>query len=78
MVQHLVSLSPAEGIEFRIMDKQSGTQMDAQRNAEKQKQSSQTVTSAVIGYLIMFSAYWIVKIIELITGKVIFLRFLRQ
>ena len=42
-------------------------------NSEKQKQSSQTITSAVIGYLIMFAAYWIVKIIEIITGKTIFL-----
>jgi uncharacterized membrane protein len=42
-------------------------------NAEKQKQSSQTLSSAVIGYLIMFVAYWIVKIIEVITGKTIFL-----
>ena len=42
-------------------------------NSEKQKQSSQTITSAVVGYLIMFVAYWIVKIIEIITGKTIFL-----
>lgn len=42
-------------------------------NSEKQKQSSQTLTSAVVGYLIMFAAYWIVKIIELVTGKTIFL-----
>jgi len=42
-------------------------------NAEKQKQSSQTITSAVIGYVIMFAAYWIVKIIEIVTDKKIFL-----
>ena len=42
-------------------------------NAEKQKQSSQTLTSAVLGFAIMFAAYWIVKIIELISGKRIFL-----
>ena len=42
-------------------------------NAEKQKQSSQTITSAVFGYLIMFAAFWIVRLIEVITGKTIFL-----
>jgi uncharacterized membrane protein len=42
-------------------------------NAEKQKQSSQTISSAVIGYLIMFVAYWIVKIVEVVTGKNIFI-----
>jgi hypothetical protein len=42
-------------------------------NSEKQKQSSQTISSALIGYLIMFVAYWLVKIIEVITGKTIFL-----
>jgi len=41
-------------------------------NAEKQKQSSKTVTSAVIGYLIMFAAYWIIKIIEALSGQDIF------
>ncbi len=42
-------------------------------NSEKQKQSSQTISSALIGYLIMFVAYWLVKIVEVITGKTIFL-----
>lgn len=37
-------------------------------NAEKQKQSSQTLSSAVIGFVIMLAAYWIVKILEIITG----------
>lgn len=37
-------------------------------NAEKQKQSSQTLTSAVIGFVIMLAAYWIVKIIEIVAG----------
>src|SRR3989338_1164624 len=47
--------------------------IDNAGNAEKQKQSSQTLTSAVIGYLIMFAAFWIVRLIEVITGKTIFL-----
>jgi hypothetical protein len=42
-------------------------------NSEKQKQSSQTLTSAVLGYLIMFAAYWIVKIIEIVIGQQIIL-----
>jgi len=42
-------------------------------NAEKQKQSSQTITSAVVGFVIMLAAYWMIKIIELITGVQIIL-----
>lgn len=42
-------------------------------NSEKQKQSSQTISSALMGYLIMFAAYWIVKIIEVLTGQSIFI-----
>ena len=42
-------------------------------NAEKQKQSSQTLTSAVVGYVIMFAAYWLVKIVEIVFGVEIFL-----
>jgi len=42
-------------------------------NAEKQKQSSQTLSSAVIGYLIMFAAYWLVRIVEIVFGVEIFL-----
>lgn len=37
-------------------------------NAEKQKHSSQTLTSAVVGYLIMFAAYWLVRIVEIVFG----------
>ena|SRR3972149_3480626 len=37
-------------------------------NPEKQKQGSKTVTSAVFGYLIMFAAYWLIKIISIIFG----------
>lgn len=37
-------------------------------NPEKQKEGSKTVTSAVMGYLIMFAAYWLIKIIEIIFG----------
>ncbi len=37
-------------------------------NAEKQKQSSQTLTSAVVGFAILFCSYWFIKLIELILG----------
>lgn len=42
-------------------------------NAEKQKQGSQTLTMAVAGYLIMFAAYWLVRIAEIFFGVNIFL-----
>jgi len=42
-------------------------------NAEKQKQSSQTLSSAVLGFVIMFLSYWLIKIIEIITGTTIIL-----
>ena len=37
-------------------------------NSEKQKQSSQTLSSAIIGFIILFSSYWIIKLIELVLG----------
>ncbi len=37
-------------------------------NAEKQQQGSKTITSALTGFLIIFASYWIIKIIEALTG----------
>lgn len=37
-------------------------------NVDKQKQGSKTLGSAVMGYFIMFAAYWIIRIIEALTG----------
>lgn len=37
-------------------------------NAEKQKQGSKTLGSALTGFIILFSAYWIIRLIEGITG----------
>lgn len=37
-------------------------------NAEKQKQSSQTLSSAVMGFVILFVSYWLIKIIEIVFG----------
>ncbi len=33
------------------------------------EQGKQTITSAVIGFIIVFVAYWIVRAIEIITGS---------
>lgn len=35
---------------------------------EKLEKSKQTITSALIGFLVVFATYWIVKLIEQITG----------
>lgn len=37
-------------------------------NPEATKKGQQAATSALIGFVIVFVAYWIVRIIELITG----------
>lgn len=37
-------------------------------NPEKAAKSKQLVTSAVLGFVVVFAAYWIVQLIELITG----------
>jgi len=37
-------------------------------NAEKQKQSNKTLSSAITGFIIMMTAYWLIKIIEILTG----------
>ena len=37
-------------------------------NSDKQKQGSKTITSALIGFLILFSSFWIIRIIESLTG----------
>lgn len=43
----------------------SGAGSDNPENAAKGKQA---ITSALTGFVIVFSAYWIVRLIELITG----------
>jgi hypothetical protein len=37
-------------------------------NPERAAKGKQAVTTAVIGFIIVFAAYWIVKLIETITG----------
>lgn len=41
-------------------------------DVEKQKASSKTLSSAVIGFVILFLSYWLIKIIEYLTGIQIF------
>ena len=39
-----------------------------QDNPEKAEKSKKTITAAVIGFVVIFAAYWIVQIIGKITG----------
>jgi len=43
-----------------------------QDNPEKAAKGKQAATSALLGFIIIFAAYWIIKIIESITGLAIF------
>ncbi len=37
-------------------------------DVEKQKQGSKAITTSIIGFIIIFSAYWILQLINVITG----------
>jgi len=37
-------------------------------NPERAQKGKQTITAAAIGFVIVFAAYWIVQLIEFITG----------
>ena len=37
-------------------------------NPEKAKKGKQAITAALIGFVIIFCSYWIIKIIEIVTG----------
>lgn len=37
-------------------------------NQEKLKQGSKTLTSALIGFVILFASYWIIQLIQVVTG----------
>lgn len=37
-------------------------------NQEKTAEGAKTITSAIIGLLILFASYWIVQIIQVVTG----------
>lgn len=40
-----------------------------QDNPQKAAQGKQAATSAVIGFVIVFGAYWVIRLIEVITGQ---------
>ncbi len=37
-------------------------------NADKIKDGTKTITSAIIGLVVLFGSYWIIQIIQVITG----------
>ena len=43
-----------------------------QSNPEKLEKGKQAATSALIGFVVVFVAYWLVKLIEQITGLTLF------
>jgi Zn-dependent protease with chaperone function len=43
-----------------------------QENPERAKRGKQAITAALIGFAVIFCSYWIIKIIEIITGLKIF------
>jgi len=40
----------------------------ASGNAKKADEGKQAVTNAIIGFIVIFTSYWIIQIIEIITG----------
>ncbi len=43
-----------------------------QENPDQAKKGKQAITSALIGFMVIFCAYWIMKIIKILTGLDIF------
>ncbi len=37
-------------------------------NSEKTKEGSKIITSALVGLLVLFGSYWIIQIIQVVTG----------
>lgn len=44
------------------------TMITSAGNPDKQKEGSQMITGAVMGFAVIFGAYWIVQLLELILG----------
>ena len=40
-------------------------------NPEKAKRGKQAITAALIGFAVIFCSYWIIRIIEIMTGMII-------
>jgi len=43
-----------------------------QENPERAKKGKQAITAALIGFAVIFASYWIIRIIEIMTGVNIF------
>lgn len=43
-----------------------------EENPEKAKKGKQAITAALTGFIIIFCSYWVIRIIEIITGMNIF------
>ena len=43
-----------------------------EENPEKAKRGKQAITAALIGFAVIFCSYWIIRIIEILTGIKIF------
>jgi hypothetical protein len=43
-----------------------------QENPERAKKGKQAITAALIGFVVIFASYWIIRIIEIVTGFYIF------
>lgn len=37
-------------------------------NADKQQEAGKIITGAIIGFIIVFASYWIIQLIEVLTG----------
>ena len=37
-------------------------------NAEQVEKGKQTITGAIIGFIVIFASYWVIQLIEMITG----------
>lgn len=46
--------------------------MSSAGNADQQGKGAKAVTAAVIGFIIIFASYWLIQIIEFLTGTNIF------
>lgn len=56
------------GVIFLFLLILGGFSIISSTSAKGVDDGKQKITSALIGFLVMFSAYWIVQIVELLTG----------
>lgn len=56
------------GLVLFVMTVMAGLSMIAAGTTESKNKAKGTLTSALIGFIIIFSAYWIMQIIQILTG----------